>query len=154
MSEHVSVRQLRQTTQKTQEWLKELASKGPFESEDQAYTYLRAVLHALRDRLTVEEAAHFAQQLPMLVRGFYYEGWRPALAPARVESRVEFIDRVEASLGGVPPQGETIDTGAATGEVLGFLEGKLQEGTLRHVKQQLPPELRALFPGGEPAAVE
>jgi uncharacterized protein (DUF2267 family) len=31
------------------------------------------VLHALRDRLTVEEASDLAAQLPMLIRGLYYE---------------------------------------------------------------------------------
>ena len=44
---------------------------------------MRATLHALRDRLTVEEAAQFAAQLPMLIRGFYYEGWNPTDKPVR-----------------------------------------------------------------------
>jgi len=45
-------------------------------SEDRhhADVALSAVLHALRDRLTVSEAAQLGAQLPMLVRGFYYEG--------------------------------------------------------------------------------
>ena len=43
-----------------------------------AYVALRATLHALRDRLGPENAVHLAAQLPMLLRGLYYEGWRLA----------------------------------------------------------------------------
>jgi len=41
--------------------------------ERRAYNALRAVLHALRDRLTTEEIAQFGAQLPTFVRGVYYE---------------------------------------------------------------------------------
>jgi uncharacterized protein (DUF2267 family) len=47
----------------------------------------------------VEEAVHLAAQLPMLVRGFYYEGWRPALAPNEEETPADFFARVRESLG-------------------------------------------------------
>ena len=53
---------------------------------------LRAVLHALRDRLPVAEAAHLGAQLPMLVRGFYYDCWKPAGAPVRINTTQEFCD--------------------------------------------------------------
>jgi uncharacterized protein (DUF2267 family) len=62
--------------QKTQIWLKDLMSQLDWEDRPhKAYLALRTVLHALRDRLTVEEAVQLGAQLPMLVRGFYYEGW-------------------------------------------------------------------------------
>ena len=48
---------------------------GLGEHPHKAYLALRTVLHALRDRLTLEEAVQLGAQLPMLVRGFYYEGW-------------------------------------------------------------------------------
>ena len=56
---------------KTYTWLKELREIGHFENESQAYTALQAALHSIRDRLTVDEAAHRGAQLPMVVRGFY-----------------------------------------------------------------------------------
>jgi uncharacterized protein (DUF2267 family) len=65
-----------QTLQKTNIWLKEIMDDlGP--DRQRAYHALRAVLHTLRDRLTVEEAAHLSAQLPLLVRGIYFEGWHP-----------------------------------------------------------------------------
>jgi hypothetical protein len=67
---------------RTNEWLKEIEEAlGP--DRHRAYQALRAVLHCLRDRLTLSEAAQLADQLPMLVRGIYYEAWHPAESPRR-----------------------------------------------------------------------
>src|SRR5258706_928036 len=60
---------------------------------NQSYAALRAVLHALRDRLTVDEGAQFSAQLPMLVRGLYYAGWDPSRVPQKM-SRDEVLQRV------------------------------------------------------------
>ena len=62
------------TVQTTNAWLKEIMEvTGP--DRHRAYRVLAAVLHALRDRLTVDEAAQLAAQLPILVRGLYYDQW-------------------------------------------------------------------------------
>jgi uncharacterized protein (DUF2267 family) len=63
------------TLYKTHTWLKEIMEVLGTEDRHRAYMALRAVLHALRDRLTVEEVAQLGAQLPMLIRGLYYEGW-------------------------------------------------------------------------------
>jgi uncharacterized protein (DUF2267 family) len=78
----------------------------PKERRNQSYAALRAVLHALRDRLTVDEAAQFAAQLPLLVRGIYYDGWDPSRTPIRM-SQAEFLLRVRRAFpydvdGGMP----------------------------------------------------
>jgi uncharacterized protein (DUF2267 family) len=62
---------------------------------------LRAVLHTLRDRLTPEMAVHLGAELPMLVRGLYYEGWHMAGKPTKDRSAQEFADHVLKQL---PPQ--------------------------------------------------
>lgn len=144
MSDHLTVRQLRHAAQLTQEWINELAEQPPFESPDQAYSVLRAVLHAVRDRLTAEEVAHLGSQLPMLVRGFYFEGWRPALAPNDFETAEAFFDRVELSLRGAPGGG--VNVPAATAATLAFLAGRVDQGELRHVTRQLPEAIAELFP--------
>jgi uncharacterized protein (DUF2267 family) len=68
---------------KTNTWLAEIA--GEFGTEDRrlAYRVLRAWLHALRDRLPVPIAANFAAQLPELLRGVFYDGWRPSRVPVK-----------------------------------------------------------------------
>jgi uncharacterized protein (DUF2267 family) len=57
-----------------------------------AYRVLRAWLHCLRDRLTVEVAAHFAAQLPELLRGVFFDGWNPSRVPQKYD-RAEYVRR-------------------------------------------------------------
>ena len=49
--------------------------------KNDGYKALRAVLQTLRDQLPVNEAVHFASQLPLLLRGLLFEEWRPANVP-------------------------------------------------------------------------
>jgi len=71
------------TMHQTNAWLKSLMGKIGTGDRHRAYVALRVTLHALRDRLPPEVAVHLAAQLPMLVRGFYYEDWRMAGTPTR-----------------------------------------------------------------------
>jgi len=60
-------------------------------------------LHATRDRLPVEEVAQLGAQLPMLLRGSYYEGWVPARAPLKERRREQFLARIEEELRPIRP---------------------------------------------------
>jgi len=71
---------------------KDLGWKG---RKHQVYNLLRATLHTLRDRLPLEEAVHFGAQLPMIVRGFYYEGWSPSKVPIKMD-RTAFLERIRS----------------------------------------------------------
>lgn len=123
--------------EKTNQWLTELAAEGGFSDESQAYSALRAVLHALRDRLTVDEATDLASQLPMVVRGFYYEGWKPALAPNKERTPEKFLDRARSSL----PRNDVIDLEQAIPAVFGLLDKHLEGGQADHVRNMLPKEI-------------
>ncbi|WFE28602.1 DUF2267 domain-containing protein [Solwaraspora sp. WMMD791] len=83
------------TVDKTNRMLTEIEHEfgWPAERRHQSYSALAAVLHALRDRLPLAEVVHLGAQLPMLVRGLYYDGWDPTSAPAKLD-RSEFVGRV------------------------------------------------------------
>lgn len=132
-----------QTLQKTNLWLKEImAHLGP--DRQRAYHALRAVLHTLRDRLTVEEAAHLSAQLPLLIRGIYFEGWHPAHKPTRERTKEEFLEQVASRLQGIEP----MNPEAATRAVLEVLARNVDAAEAAHVKQMLPKSLHGLWPAG------
>ena len=85
------------TLQKTNIWIKQISDALHWDDHQKAYHGLRAVLHALRDRLPVPEAAHFGAQLPMLIRGFYYDEWKPASTPVKLKTAQDFYDTVKAN---------------------------------------------------------
>jgi len=131
------------TIEKTNLVLKDIMEDygWPRERRQQAYDALRAVLHALRDRLTVEEAADLGAQLPMLVRGLYYEGWRPAKAPVKM-GKDEFLDRVRHEFQYEVPDGIE----QLVQRVLHALRRYVTEGEWEEVRSSLPKDLRTLVP--------
>lgn len=135
---------LNRTIQKTHAWLKSLTKVG-FEDEAQAYQALRSVLHALRDRMNRNEAVHLGAQLPMLIRGFYYDGWRPDGAAVEMQDRSDFYQRVQKSLGTT----SNVDPVHATDAVFKLLDRELTSGEIAHVKSQMPEDIRALWPRPE-----
>jgi uncharacterized protein (DUF2267 family) len=135
-----------ETLQKTNIWLKEIMEVlGP--DRHRAYQALRAVLHCLRDRLTVDEAAHLGAQLPMLVRGIYYESWHPAGKPDKVRSREEFLAKVSAHFANTRP----INAEHATRAVFHVLQHYVDPGEIEEVMGELPTDLKGLWPPPGPA---
>jgi len=74
------------SVEKAHIWINDMAAELSTEDSQHAYRVLRAFLHALRDHLTVDEAAKLAAQLPIFVRGVFYEGWDPSRTPAHATS--------------------------------------------------------------------
>jgi uncharacterized protein (DUF2267 family) len=129
------------TLQTTNTWLKEIGEQiGP--DRQRCYQALRAVLFSLRDRLNPDEAAHLAAQLPILVRGIYYEGYRPAGKPERIRSRDEFLQKIGEYLKPVRPLGAD----EAARAVFKVLDHYIDPGEISEVKQALPQDIRTLFP--------
>ncbi len=127
--------------QQLQEWLKSLRDNGDLAHTDEALAVLRAVLHQLRDRLTLEEAVDLGQQLPTIVRGFYFEGWRPRHLPEKLHTREAFVDAVAQRL--LPRR---LDADRAVRDVFALLAHFCDPGEIADVIAQLPSELKELWP--------
>jgi uncharacterized protein (DUF2267 family) len=135
---------LASTLHRTYEWIAAIAEDAHLERND-AFKALRAVLQTLRDRLPVDDAAHFAAQLPMLVRGLFYEGWRPSKVPIKMH-RNEFL----AAVGERMITDRAINPFVITQHVLGVLSRLLSPGEVGKLRDVLPRDIRELWP--EPAA--
>lgn len=129
------------TLQTTHVWLKELAALLGWQDEHAAYSALRAVLHALRDRLSVPQVAALAAQLPMLVRGFYYEGWTPHGKPLRERKQDEFLAHIRAAFRN-DPELDYEQIAQAAFELLG---NHVSAGEIEKIKRTLPRPIRALW---------
>ncbi|RPI58825.1 MAG: DUF2267 domain-containing protein [Lysobacterales bacterium] len=130
-----------QTVAKTNRWLDELGSPLGTHDRERCYHALKAVLHALRDRLPVGEAVDLGAQMPMLVRGFYYEGWRPAGKPLVYRHKKQFLDQVRK---GAPWLAED-DVEPVVTAVFGLLSSELGGGEPGQVRGVLPAEIRELW---------
>jgi uncharacterized protein (DUF2267 family) len=129
------------TIHTTNLWLKEIAEEiGP--DRRRAYHALSAVLRALRDRLTLEEAAQLAAQLPLLVRGIYYDQWRPVEQPKRARHLADFLALIAQGEGEIKP----IDPEDAARAVFKVLDRHISRGEIEQVKAELPAEIRSLWP--------
>lgn len=134
-----------ETVQLTNIWLKDLMLDLEWEDRHRAYLGLRLTLQALRDHLSVEEAAHLGAQLPMLVRGFYYEGWHPAHKPVKDRSLDGFIGRIYDGFRQNPTD-EPVDAGRVAEAVFALLSERISKGEVKHVRRQLPKAIRVLWP--------
>ena len=135
---------LERSVVKAREWIAETADELGIDDHRAAYRSLRAVLHAVRDRIGVNEAAQLAAQLPELIRGMYYEDWVPSRVPETYRDRDEFLRRIsrEARLAG------QTEASFAAVAVIKVLSRHVSAGEITDVMQGLPAELRDLL---EPA---
>jgi len=130
------------TLQTTNIWLGEIMDElGP--DRQLAWKVLSVVLHKLRDRLPVDLAAHLGSQLPLLVRGVYYDQYQPAGQPNACDTYEEFIGEVDRWLSDIRP----VDPKAAVHAVFATLSRHVPEGQMAKVRAALPRNLRAALEG-------
>ncbi len=136
---------LDRSVEKTHVWLNDLAEQLGTDDRQHAYRVLRAFLHALRDHLSVDEAAQLAAQLPIFVRGVFYEGWDPSRTPERARDIDSFLRRIagEALLAG---ETEASVAAVAASRVL---SRHISPGETESVLRTLPEQLRELLTPNE-----
>ncbi|MFW5746699.1 MAG: DUF2267 domain-containing protein [Nanoarchaeota archaeon] len=119
--------------EKTYDWIKE-ASQSFDGDMQRGYRALRAVLHATRDRIMPEEAAHLSAQMPLVLRGVFYEHWNPAHKPERLD-KAAFLDRISKELS------EDMSAEDALKAVTPVMKHNIDLGERQDVYSNLPPEI-------------
>lgn len=128
------------TIQTTNVWLKDINEEiGP--DKQLAWHVLGVVLRTVRDRIPAQEAAHLAAELPLMVRGAYYDQYRPAEQPAKSRSKEEFLEQVAAGL----DQNRPVNPEAATRAVLHTVSQHVPKGQVDKTRNNLPEDIRSLW---------
>ena len=125
-----------------QDWIDDLMRRLQWRDQRKVYAVLLAGLHALRDSLPRDEVVYLGAQLPPLLRGLYYEGWRPTGRPSAAKSRDAFLERIHDAVHHEPG----IDPEHAARAVFALLAQRLPPAELEDTKAATPKLLRALWP--------
>lgn len=121
------------------EWIRDVAREFDTEDQEFAYRVLRAWLHTLRDRLTVEASAHFAAQLPDLIRGVFYAGWSPSTVPEKYDVEAYTLRFAREAI--ITPDEVAKAAAATTAAALRHLP----PAQVNKALDQLPKEIRTLL---------
>lgn len=116
-------------TSKSQIWIREIQQQMDFINTDTSYRLLKAVLHALRDQMSLAEMAYFAGQLPLLLRGTFYEGWNPYMVNLSSFTKENFLQSVRKHLELIGKPQFELETGVlvALNVIKKHLQGAVKE---------------------------
>ncbi|MHC4993365.1 MAG: DUF2267 domain-containing protein [Planctomycetota bacterium] len=129
-------------TETTEHWLADLREEFGWVSERGAFLCLRSTLHALRDQMSVRDAAKLGDALPVLIRGVFYEGWNPSAVPVQFVDREAFLTRIRLGCRVEPGP----DPEHAARAVFSVLSRRVDADEIKTLKAGLPPEIRKLWP--------
>ncbi|RZN32518.1 DUF2267 domain-containing protein [Bradyrhizobium sp. Leo121] len=134
----------------TNSWLDEIMETLPRDRQLASHA-LGAVLRTIRDRVPIELAAHLGAQLPLIVRGTYYDRFRPSDAPQNWRSAEQFLSIITAELSSTRPVSAP-DAAHAVFQVLNHhavfqvLNHYVDPGQVEKIRHALPEEVRAMWP--------
>jgi uncharacterized protein (DUF2267 family) len=134
---------IQSTTTTSQQWLHELLQQLdlPDDEAGRAFHALRAGLHAIRDRLPAAEAVHLGAQLPTLVRGIYYDGFRLTNDESKIRTRAEMIERVQRELA----PDKRLFAPAVLRAVIALIEKHVSAGEIDKVVATLPKAIAEMW---------
>lgn len=126
------------TVHTTNIWLKDIKEVLNWSERNLALRALRVVLHMLRDRLPTQVSAHFSAQLPMLIRGIYFEGWSGTPADPKVRTTADFLKPLEDAFHRYP----AVEAQSVLTAVFEVIQEHTSEGVIAKVLHALPENLR------------
>ncbi len=133
--------QIDDTVHTTNAWLKQIMVACHWTERSDAYRALRMTLHALRDHLPIETSAHLSAQLPTLIRGVFFESWRPGRVDALERDVESFTEPIQEAFNHYPG----VDAERVARAVFDTMRSHISEGEMRHVELALPRRIRRIF---------
>ena len=127
-------------TQQANIWIDEVDQAAHCSDRQRAYRLLRATLHTLRDWVNADQAADLGAQLPVLIRGVYYEGWDPSSTPVKFRKLSEFIDRMDDET----PFSDANDATKSIAAAASVLRRHVTEGEIEDIRSSLPKDLQSV----------
>lgn len=136
------------TLQSTHIWLNEIGEQL-IPDRQLSWRVLGVVLRTVRDRLPTDLSAHLGAELPLLIRGAYYDQFRPSAQPVDLRDLESFIERIAEDLSDARP----VDPRDAFRAVLVTLSRHIPRGQIDKVMQSLPRDVRDFWRSAEEAVV-
>ena len=132
------------TIERTNDWLRDLMRELNWNDYRKAYIALRCVLQGLRDHLPIDDAINLGNQLPALIRGFYFEDWELGGKPLPWNSQDDLLAGICTYFDPSGPLQTSPET--IVRAVFRLLERKATDGEIGNLGHFLSPELRELWP--------
>lgn len=134
---------LEKNIHQTMDWIYAIEAENAWEDDNHKRTFavLRIVLQELRDLLPIENAIHLSAQLPLIIRGLFFENWSTHSEQLKLRRKEDFLISVAASLCSYPD----LDIEAAVRSVLKTLRRKISEGEIEKLIVVIPTHIRELF---------
>ncbi len=130
--------------QTTNRWFNELMQELNWTDRRKTYVVFRCVLHAWRDHLSVTDAVYLGEQLPMPIRGLYFEHWDASDKPMPLRSRAEFFSCLSSYL--ARNEEDTTNVEKVTMAIFRFLDRKATHGDIEDLQHLVPAVLTDLWP--------
>lgn len=137
---HTGLHQFDEALQTANVWLKDLMEVLAWTEPAQAHQALKVVMHEVRDRLPVPLAANFSSQMPLIVRGIFFEGWSPGSERPTDRSLDAFLAPVAEAFRNFPG----VKPDAVAAAVFEVLSMYISPGEIENVLQALPKSIRDL----------
>jgi uncharacterized protein (DUF2267 family) len=124
-------------------WVKDMMGELGTTDGHKGLHALRAGLQSLRDRLSVDQTAQLSAQLPLIIRGMFFEGWDPSGTPLRIRDRAEFLALVREKYA---PR-EDVAAEDILRSLFRVLDRHIAAGEVGHLMVTLPEDLTAIIGG-------
>ncbi|QDG53259.1 DUF2267 domain-containing protein [Persicimonas caeni] len=127
------------------EWIIDAENEFGWDDRQKTFQAVRSTLHALRDRLTLEEAADLGAQLPTFLRGVYFEGFQPQKLPVKDRDVEDFLGHIRQEFKQMP----VVDAELIAKKVFKVLCDHVSKGEMEDVIGMLPHDFDYLWEEGQ-----